>query len=478
MKSKGTWFLVGFVVLLGLYTYFVEFKKKEADEKAKDQQAKIFQLEKEQVTNIELQTETDKIILEKSPEGWSMTSPIQDAASNETVETFLNDLIAEKSDRVAVEGDNIDWKEYGLENPKGKVTLKDNTGATTTVAVSGQKDFNGNFFLRRNQENQVLVGGYAWLSRTSKVSTEFRETKIFRHLGSTIESVKIKNANGPVELVNKDAKWLVSGHPDWTIDQDKVREMTTGLGNLKSIEFLGEPVASKFKQYGLDKPEVSIEVKLSGKEETWSVNIAKTKDSIYYGVVSNPNLIVKLDGFESDKFFKYQASGFRDGKLAFKVGEGDIKTIKVQDESIDVELMQEGGSWKMVKGPPGNLASQEKVIGLLSKVREAKVGYFLDKKEQGLYKNPKSRVTLLGEGEKELFALNWTQPMKLKIGGSDKMVVLMSTSQSSEPFAMEEATVSSWNIKNLVAKAPEPATDPKNRPSENGGHSSDKPDTP
>ncbi len=462
MKNKSTLVLLGVVVLLGLYTYFFEFKKKEADEKVKTEQSKIYQLEKDQIVSFEIARENDPILVTKATDGWNLEKPIHDAAANEMADQFVTELIDDKSNRVAKEGADINWADYGLDKPLATFILKNNAGKSVAIKVSAQKDFEGNYFLRKDDENKVLVGSGLWLGRTGKTFSDFREKKVFRKKTADVDKVTIKNSQGEFTLVMKDTQWINEKHPDWKLDQTKVREAITGIGNMKALEFL-DPSTTDKKTFGLASPtgHVSLFLKEAAQtnKPTWTVQIAKSKDNIFYGLVSEPNLVVKLDGFETGKVMNLSENGFRDGKLPFVLAAGDIKKIEYKGPRHDLALQQEaGGNWKIDKSPPEHESQQAKVVNLLTKVREAQVSHYLDSKTQNLFKSADRHLRLMSADGKDLLGLDWTAPIKLKLNGVDANVVLMKTTAFAEPFAMDEGTVKAWDVEQITqAKAEKPA---------------------
>ncbi len=460
MKNKGTWILLGLVVLLGVYTYFGDFKRKESEEKAKEEQSKVVALAKDQINAIEILREKEPLTLVKAGETWMVEAPLKDAAAPEMVDQFLTEIIDDKSLRVAKEGEKIVWADYGLDDPLGTVVLKTADGKSAKVSVGRQKDFQGNHFLRRDEEAKVLVGNSTWSGRVAKSGTDFRERKVFRQKTADIEKIRLRNSKGEFTLVRKDGVWVNEGQPAWQIDQAKAGDFLTGIGNAKALEFL-DPASPALKTSGLAKP--SAEVRLFAKgaagetAPTWTLQVAKSKDNVFFGKVSEPDLTVKLDAFEAGKLLEQTEYALRDGKLPFALATADVKQIDYKSPRHDLVLNHDGAAWKVEKAPPEHEAQMGKVTDLLTKIRDAQVTHFLDSKTQNLFKNAVHHLKLVGGDGKDLLALDWTAPMKLKLNGAETNVVLMKTTAFAEPFAMDEGTVKAWDVDQISkAKAPPP----------------------
>ena len=98
MKNRGSWILFLVVVLLSLYAYFGEYKGKETEKIAKEQKALILKdIKQDQINTIEINNLEQKISLSKNTEGWVLLSPTSDSADNAEIDSWLKQLVEEKS---------------------------------------------------------------------------------------------------------------------------------------------------------------------------------------------------------------------------------------------------------------------------------------------------------------------------------------------------------------------------------------------
>ena len=106
------------VAAFASWTYFSQYKGKEAELKAKEKSEALIPFSNSEITGIALD---GKFELKKQDGQWKLLSPITDLADPVTVESYLSSLTTEKS-KATVVGDgydgvekaNIDWKTYGL----------------------------------------------------------------------------------------------------------------------------------------------------------------------------------------------------------------------------------------------------------------------------------------------------------------------------------------------------------------------------
>lgn len=449
MRNKGTWILFLVVVLISSYAYFGEYKGKEKEKATQEAQSKIFKdLKIEQVNQIKLEKSSEKILLARGAEGWTMSEPVKDLADSEGVESWLKLLADEKTMTLAVEGNDIQWQFFGFDKNITKLTLSTSAGTATTVEISEKKNFENNCFLRFPGQNKVYVVSSSWSGYATKKSFELRNKKIFRHQMSNVQSISIKNKKGNFVFENKDAKWFSPTKTQWVLDQNKVRESIAKLNEAQAteIQFEGESLLkekSKFKS-----SDVQFEIKLTDK--VWSASLIQNKDKSYVMLVSDPNLIVKMDNAFGDKFSSVQLDEYRDTKLPFlAIDKAKVKAIDLETSLKKSSLIQKNGGWDLAKEDKTVEVQQEKVNLLLDKIKELNV---LQYTNDGELKKTKlsQKVNFLDQDKKSVFELSMTETMKKKIDNLEKNVRIAKTSLYSDPFVIDEAEVEKLQLNELT----------------------------
>lgn len=449
MKNNGTWILFLVVALICSYAYFGEYKGKEKEKLSKEEQAKVFKdIKIDQVNSLVLEKQNEKITLSRATEGWSLVEPLKDSADSEGVESLLKQLGDEKTMTLAVEGNDIQWQFFGFDKNVTKLTLSTTGGASTTVEISEKKNFENNSFIRYPGQNKVYVVSSAWSGYAAKKVFDLRNKKIFRHQMSNIQSFSVKNKKGQFSIENKEAKWISPAKPTWILDQNKVRESIAKLNEAQSTEIQFEGEALSKEKAKFKNPDVLVEVKLSDK--VWSAAVLQNKDKSYSALVSEPAMIVKIDGTIGDKFSAVYLDEYRDMKLPFlSLDKTKVKAIDYETGLKKSTLIQKNGGWDLAKEDKAVEVQQDKVNMLLDKIKELNVLNYTNESE--IKKNKLSqKINLLDQDQKLVFELTMSDTIKKKIDNLDKNVRIAKTSLYSEPFMIEESEIEKLQLNELT----------------------------
>ncbi len=451
MKNRGTWILFGAVVLLSAYAYFGEYKGKEKDKASKELKSVILKdIKQDQISSIEVNTLDQKIVLNRSTDGWILTSPVADSADNAEIDNWLKQLTEEKSLSIAVEGADIKWQYFGFDKAPKSITIKTTSNQQIGIEVSVKKNFEGNSFIRYTGQNQVLVAGLSWSEHVGKKIIDLRNKKIFRHQISNIQSIQIKNKKNTIEIGNKEAKWLSSNQPSWSLDQNGVRDLITKISDLKAIDFVAEKdkFESTKKELKLGPSEASVSVKLADGE--WSATFYQIKDKTLYVEVPKAQLLVKVAGDVFDKVSKLRLIDLRDYRLPF----GGFDKTKVEKLSYETSLKKaslekKNSIWQLEPVDSNNEVQQEKVNSLLDVIKNLVAKQYLAKSE--IKKDfGKQKVVFKDSNDKPYFELLFSDMEKKKINNEEKSVRIAKTNLYDEAFIIDESEFEKLNLNDVV----------------------------
>lgn len=458
MRNKGTWILFLVVVLISSYAYFGEYKGKEKEKVTQEAQAKIFKdLKVEQVNQISLEKPSEKITLSRGTDGWTLIEPVKDSADSEGVESWLKSLSDEKTMTVAVEGKDIQWQFFGFDKNVSKLTLSTSAGVSTTVEISEKKNFENNCFIRFPGQDKVYVASSSWSGYATKKVFEVRNKRLFRHQMSNVQSISIKNKKGSFVFINKDAKWISPSKPTWIFDQNKVRESIAKLNEVQATEIQSEGEAIVNEKSKFKSAEAQLEIKLTDK--TWTASLLQNKDKSYVMLVSEPNMIAKVDNIFGDKFTAVMLDEYRDTKLPFMaVDKNKVKAIDLETSLKKSSLVQKNGGWDLATEDKTMEVQQDKVGLLLEKLKDLSVLQYASESELKKAKLSQ-KINLLDQDKKSVFEFSMSETMKKKIDNLEKNVRLAKTSLYSEPFVIDEAEIEKLQLNELTKIKVNPATE-------------------
>lgn len=436
--KKTTLFAVFVAVLVGA-TYYFEFYQANREENKKAEAARIVAFPVDQINQIEVQNKAGKILLKRDTDGWRLEEPVKDWADNQFTEDFVNGLINEKTiDTIAAEGET-NWPVYGLDKEYSKVIFTNQAGHSVLVDVSSKKNFEGNTFLRRGSENQVLVATSQWALRANKTPMDFRDKRFFRGKIGSVEEIKIKSQKDDFALVNKDNKWINEKNPKLKLDQNKVREILTSLNEIHATEFLDKAPAA---------PALA-KISLKLKDKSWSGEIRQGLDKAFYGVTSEPVFNLKLEAGQVDKFTNMTLMSLRDRKEPFDFQNLMVRKIELNTALKKMTLVKNGDKWTMDGDEKANI-DQNAVRAFITRFSDTGVTEYLDKKEQASFKNPQNKIVLKGDDQKVLFDIEWGPEISKKALVGERKLILAKTSLFDDVFGLDPTVIEAWGLMGLL----------------------------
>nr|WP_295901301.1 DUF4340 domain-containing protein [uncultured Bdellovibrio sp.] len=296
MKLKGRTILVLCLLLFGGYALY-DFQQDKKKEEINMEEVRLLTVNFEQVNYVEVQKGDSKIVLERSVDGWNLTSPIKDLADNSAVDDFIKNTVPERVIEVAKEGEGIDWAMYGLDKPLGTITFKTTAGTQNVFEISTKRNFEENVFARRDKENKVLVINSVWQTRANKTVLDFRDRRFLRNKIASVDEIKLKNEKGLLELKRVDGQWMVPSKKDLKLDQNKVRELLTTIADARASEIReGNTKATGLKNL------FTLDLVLADKK--WKAEVGQAKDLMIFANVSEPDFQLRMEAGALDKLIK------------------------------------------------------------------------------------------------------------------------------------------------------------------------------
>ncbi len=450
-KISGSMWLFIVVVVLSAYTYFFEFYKKDLTEKKKAEESKVFAVQKDQVNEISFRGPGEKFLLKRTVDGWEVTEPFSDIADNESVESFLNPLLDERTKDLVKEGDGSDDKAFGFGENSVFIGLKSSSGQAQEAEVSPEKNFEGNPFLRRKDEKKIFVVNSSWAGYTNKKAADFRDKRLLRARIAEAEEFEVQNSAGSFKLISKESKWQSPSMESELLDQNRIRDTLMAISELKAQEILSSDKKS------LSRPIVKIRIKLKvkGEDKTWVGEFEPGLDK-NSAVASNsfPGQILKIDRQSFDRFNQVNLLDLRDHRWPFAFDKAKVKKIEVTTPMKKSNLVLKGNDWVLDPADPSIDVQQTAVKDLVDRIKTFEATNFLPAAMSKEFKKENS-LRFSDEENKLVFEFMWGSSLKKKLGGVEKNIRLAKTSRSEEVFAIEESLFGRLNLQGLSLKKKE-----------------------
>lgn len=453
MKSfRSTALFAGIVLLFASYVYYFEYVKKNRDETKAEEAKKIFQVDKEAITEIHLKNikSDTHLVLRKNQDQWSLTEPVSDLVEGSSIGPILSTIGSEKGE-VVVEGEEVDLKEYGLDQPEGIVTVKTDK-ESFSVKIGTVKSFDGKSYVQDDKGGAVRLVDFAFADLLGKTASQLRDKRVLRRKLDDLTSIElVKNGKKQFVLEKKEGVWRFS-EDEYPVGPEAIDSYLSTLENLRATEVVAEQSDTTAKgRYSLQKPAATLI--LGSPSERTVLEFGDAKDNLYIAVGQRPQILALAKTREKDIYKEKDA--FKDKKHPFAFAADQVKSIRLETEKVKLEIVKDGSggaSWKLKAPVDGKILDDVKVDQLLRQIGDLEVGEFLRAKPGAGLKPPRNRVVLsTGEGLSVL-ELVWGDKVKQDGAKDDKgkEMVYVKTSKTDETLGVLQSQIDSLSHEGLL----------------------------
>ncbi|GIW78483.1 MAG: hypothetical protein KatS3mg105_0290 [Gemmatales bacterium] len=190
---------------------------------------------------------------------WKMTSPAKADASQNKIEEFINTVSRLRADELVA--DKSEAAKFGLEKPFIRWQFQLD-GQVVLDLLVGDKEKDGSRRYARLANGDLVFLLSARL--TEQVESEYRKQELWSSFDSnTVEALRYKFLDGTsFQLSKSGGEWQIEGKAGVKVDATKVNDTLDALIRLKAARFVVDKDAD-LKQFGLDPPNVAIEVQVT-----------------------------------------------------------------------------------------------------------------------------------------------------------------------------------------------------------------------
>lgn len=431
------------VFLAAAYAYY-DFQSEQRAEQKKADTAVLLPWDHTQIDSFKIEKGENSLELKKTDGKWQLLKPLQDQVSEEDVLTFLEGLTTEKSINIVTEGTQIDYKVFGLDQPLAHITVQ--KGADVQVFhVGSKKNFEGNSYLRLNEEPRVVVAAATWQNKTDKTAYDFRDKRWARLDVKSVESMSLQAGKEKTELVKKDENWTYKNHPDWKLDQNKIRPFLASLSENR-IQKFSVPLDSK-------TPFATIRLGLSGGKK-WEGQLFINNEKKHVLSVPAEKLTGEILPSEVDNFYKISEDSIRDRKAAFAIAADKVQKFEIKSPDRNWKFERKGESWVLEPMPEGRELDPSKINQLITEVGNMEVLQFTDKKQDPGLTAKSSKLIFKNAEDKVILELNWGVVRGLDINGSKFAVVPVTSSLHPQVVLVAESRIEAVDFNSVFKSQP------------------------
>jgi hypothetical protein len=334
-NSKSTFLYLIVAALMGGYIYF--FERGPVKPKAEEKKTKVFDnfvaddIQEIRIENLGTTLTANKkpIELEKdNKDAWQITEPKKFKADETTVRNVLSGIGDFDPDTTI---DNpASLKDYGLDAPSARCTLKSKTGTIFVLLIGDKNMSSSSTYIKRGDKNTVyLVPSYGADNLTKDINN-YRDHTFFKTDTVLAQKVEITRDGKLFSFEKgKDNSWNIVEPIQSKADAGKIRDFLNSISSLRIEDFVTDHPSS-LSGYGLSKAHILIEVWNSDSKIPHSILIGRKKDkTTNLFAKAGDSSSVCLVGEYIDKTLDLKLSDFRD-KTAMQFDPGAVKSITVK----------------------------------------------------------------------------------------------------------------------------------------------------
>jgi uncharacterized protein DUF4340 len=406
---KSTIALIVVLAGLGAYIYFVTWKQGDTTGDPATKQDKVFvSLETDKIDEVKVKAEKgDTTTVKKENGAWQVIAPVAAKADESEVSGITNSLGQISVVRIVDENPS-DLKEYGLATPRIEVNFKASGDKDYRKLYIGEKSPTGaDLFAKRNDEKKVFLIPAFQESSFNKDTFQLRDKTLWKFERDKVDSVEMTSGGKTIAMSRASGDWKITKPVEARADFGVVEGLIGRLQSAQMKALVADQAApADLKKYGLEKPEVTVNVNAGSAKATLLVGGKAEDNTIYVKDASRPAVMTvesslvdelkkgadeyrKKDIFEFRAFNANRVEFTRNGQtIAFekaKVGAGD----KAAD------------TWKRVSPTAGDV-DKDKIESMLSRLSNMRAASFAaaDAKT-GLDKPALTVVAKFDDGKKE-----------------------------------------------------------------------------
>jgi hypothetical protein len=400
-------FLVLLVVAAALGGYLYYDSKHASTEQKK--QEKVFpDVQPDKIDSITVKSDKgDTTTVQKQSAGWRMTRPLATGADESELSGITSNLASMEVQRV-IDDTPADVKQYGLDPARIEVTFT-SAGKDRRVLL-GQKTPSGADVYAKVPDKPRVFLVPSFLDTTFNKSTfDLRDKTILKIDRDKTDRLEIQTADHTTKLVKQGSEWKIATPVDARADFGAIEGI---LGRLNSTPMKAitaqEADAAALKEYGLDKPEVTVHVGTGSSEAGLAIGKAAAEGTVYAKDLSRPMVFTVEKTLVDD--LKKSPDDFRVKDL-FDARSFNTTRLDVTYKGQTLAFQKDKDAWKQAT-PVNKPADAAKMDALLTALTNTRANGFVDGKTPTGLESPELTISVAYEDgqkhEKVAFARKGT----------------------------------------------------------------------
>jgi uncharacterized protein DUF4340 len=390
---RGLRSTIALIVVLGglaAYIYFVTWKTP-AEPASKLE--KVFSgVQSDKIEELKVTSDKGEVsTLKKENGSWQLVAPVVAKADEAEASAIANALGQTEIVRV-IDENPADLKDYGLATPRIAIDFKAAGDKDYRRLLIGEKSPTGSdLFAKRNDEKKVFLIPASQESTLNRSTFELRDKTLLKFERDKVDAIGVEAGGKTLQLAKDNTEWKITQPLQARADYGSVegligRLQTTGMKSIVS----DNPTPADLKQYGLDKPAATVDLKLGSARATLAVGGKAADNTVYARDASKP-MVVTIDSAFADELKKGADDYRRKDLFEFRPYTANRVEITRATQTIAFEKVK-GEAPASASAPAGSNAEEkwrrvsptaadvdkDKVDALLSRLSNMRATSFVD----------------------------------------------------------------------------------------------------
>ena len=303
---------------------------------------------------------------------WQMVAPIAVKADTKEIRSVLDALNLLKVVEFTEDG-AIDLAEYGLDNPRIRVTLQ-LEGGSQELRVGSHIPNTARIYVKPDSLDTVYAVNREIFSTLHKSVFDLRDKRVIDFQRTATNRFEIQGRGKAKIACAKDlkGKWQIEEPIALKADAEIVDDILFGVDSLKAVEFVAEQ-PKNLSRYGLDFPSLQISF-FTQDAEPAILLLGRIKGDTVYTKAQNAERVVLVNS-DLLELIGSGVAGLRDKQvLRFESDEAFKLTLRHDD--VQLTCQKQGANWRLVS-PVQEDANNGAVNSIVYRLSDLKVEKFL-----------------------------------------------------------------------------------------------------
>jgi hypothetical protein len=414
------------------YLYFVDAKK--PVEEPTEEKPKVFAgVAADKIDQLKVSTIAGGVAeLQKTPDGWKITSPSPARADDSEVTSVTSNLASVTLERVVDEAP-ANLGDYALKEPVAEVSFKQKGEKNFRTLQIGSKTPTGNDLYAKiaGDKKVFLIAGYLE-STFNRQPFDLRDKKIMNFDREKVDRVEIAQGNATVALAKSGGDWRLTAPVEARGDFGTVESIVSRLQTAQMKAVVADN-PTDLKTYGLDKPTVLVTIGLGSARAGFALG-SKNPAGDYFARDVSKNQVVTV-GADTLTEFQKSANDLR-RKDIFEFRTFNLTRIELTRgaETLVFERLKgkgKGGTDAWQNGATKKALDTSKVEAFLTRLSGLRAQSFADPKDKTGLDHPvlvvkatyddgkKTETVRIGRDGTNAFAGRPDEPGAAKLDGTD-----------------------------------------------------------